>query len=154
MTHLATYVRLLLQTEQALADSLRVVGEGHAAEADVFHTAHLVAGWSDEHVQRLAPVSERLSSASGAQDPERLHHPPMTEVRQGPVGLLRDLQDVHLLATLVQTSWSVVGAAAQGSRDHELIEVTSECSAQTARQLTWLLTRMKEASPQALLVAS
>lgn len=153
MTHLATYVRLLVTCEQRLADSLRVVGTGHAAEADVFHTAHQLADWSQEHVRQLEPIAERLTRASATADPERMDHPAMTTTRDSAVGLLRDLQDLYLLASLVDTSWSVVGSAAQGARDRELIDVAKQCSAQTTRQLTWLLTRMKQAAPQALLVA-
>lgn len=153
MTHLATYVRLLVTTEQSLADSLRVVGTGHAAEPDVLHTAHQLASWSEDHVRRLQPVAERLTHEHDTEDPDRMQHPALTEVRGSAVGLLRDLQEVHVLGSLVQTCWSVVGSAAQGARDLELMEVSDHCQAETARQLTWLLTRMKQAAPQALLVA-
>ena len=83
-----------------------------------------------------------------------MNHPPIKEIRDSAVGLLRDLQDLYLLAALVQTSWMVVEGAAEGARDRELTTVAHERSAQTARQLTWLRTRMKEAAPQALLVAT
>ena len=43
--------------------------------------------------------------------------------------------------------------AAQGLRDTELIEVVDECATGTAVQLEWLRTRMKQAAPQALVVA-
>jgi hypothetical protein len=36
----------------------------------------------------------------------------------------------------------------------QLLEVVNLCEAQTAIQLKWLRTRMKQAAPQALLVAS
>jgi hypothetical protein len=68
--------------------------------------------------------------------------------------VLRDLQGLYRLLAFVQTSWTVVEGAAEGARDRELATVAQECSAQTARQLTWLRTRMKEAAPQALLVAT
>jgi len=97
MTHLATYVRLLHRSEQSLADSLRVVGVGHAAEADVFHTAHLLADWSDEHTRRLEPIAQRLTQASAAEEPQRMNHPPIKEIRDSAVGLPRDLQDLYLL---------------------------------------------------------
>jgi hypothetical protein len=151
MTHLSTYVGLLHRTEQTLADSFRVVGAGHAAEVDVFHTCRLLASWSEEHVRRLQPVVERFGEEP---EPERLHHAGIEEVRSTAVGLLRDLQDLYLLASLVQTSWTVVWDVAQGLRDEELVAVAQECEAQTTRQLTWLNTRMKQAAPQALLVPS
>lgn len=157
MPHVTTYVGLLHRAEQTLADSLRTVGQGHAAEVDVFHTCHTLAAMSDSHVARLRPVAQRYGEQAredGINEPERLHADGIGQTRTGAVGLLRDLQDLHLLATLVQTSWTVVAQAAQGLRDEELLDIATVSSAETARQLTWLLTRMKTAAPQALIVAS
>jgi hypothetical protein len=58
-----------------------------------------------------------------------------------------------VLATLVQTTWTVIVQGAQGLRDRELLEIAQAANAETSRQLTWLNTRMKEAAPQALIVA-
>jgi hypothetical protein len=152
MTHLATYVGLADHSEQVLADSFRVVAEGHARVADVHHTALLLAGWSDRHREALAPVVERYGEAD-VDEPERLHAAGLAQVRQGEIGLLRDLQDLHVLATLVQTTWTVISQGAQGLRDRELLDVATSANAETSRQLTWLNTRMKVAAPQALIVA-
>jgi hypothetical protein len=153
MPHLSTYVGLADTSEQTLADSLRAVAEGHAHVADVFHTCHLLAHWSDQHRERLRPVVERYGEDPEVDEPERLHAAGLAETRSGEVGLLRDLQDLHVLATLVQTTWTVVQQGAQGLRDRELLEIARACSAETSRQLTWLNTRVKEAAPQALIVA-
>jgi hypothetical protein len=51
-------------------------------------------------------------------------------------------------------SWTLVGQAAHGARDAELRHVVGRCAAETAVQLAWLRTRMKEAAPQALVVAT
>jgi hypothetical protein len=50
-------------------------------------------------------------------------------------------------------AWTLVGQAARGVRDHELLEVVTACEGETEIQLKWLRTRMKEAAPQALVVA-
>jgi hypothetical protein len=153
MPHLATYVALADHSEETLAQSLRAVADGHARQADVFHTCHTLAGWSDRHRDALAPVSQRYGEESDVDEPERLRASTMQGVREGEVGLLRDLQDLHLLATLVRTTWTVIAQGAQGLRDHELLQIATTCSAETDRQLTWLNTRMKQAAPQALIVA-
>ena len=152
MPHLATYVGLADHSERVLAHSLRTVADGHAHVADVFHTAHLLAGWSDANRDALAPLVERYGETD-VDEPERLHAPGLAEVREGEIGLLRDLQDLHVLANLVQTTWTVIAQGAQGLRDHELLEVAQSAGSQTSRQLTWLNTRMKVAAPQALIVA-
>jgi hypothetical protein len=46
------------------------------------------------------------------------------------------------------------GETGQGARDMELLEVVNACEGQTAIQIKWLRTRMKQAAPRALLVAS
>ena len=49
--------------------------------------------------------------------------------------------------------WTVVGQAARGVRDQDLQKVVQDCEGETAIQLKWLRTRMKQAAPQALVVA-
>ena len=156
MPHLATYVALLHHSEQTLADALRTVGQGHANHPDVLFTCQALAQMSDEHVRRLAPISARYGEQAEEDDveePERLRAAGLAEVRTGPVGLLRDLQDLHLLASLVQTTWTAVHQAAQGLRDQELQRAAEASSSETSRQLSWLNTRMRGAAPQALIVA-
>lgn len=76
MPHLATYVGLLHRAEQTLAESLRTVGSGHAAEVDVFHTCGTLAAMSEDHVRRLTAVADRYGeqrAGGDVQEPERLH---------------------------------------------------------------------------------
>ena len=47
----------------------------------------------------------------------------------------------------------MIAQGAQGLRDHQLLEIANASRAETTRQLTWLTTRMKQAAPQALIVA-
>lgn len=150
--HLTTYLDLLDEGSGAWAQSLRTVADGHAAEADVQHTALQLAGTYDEHRTVLRPFVERYEDhPAGA--PERLHAEALTTTRSGGVGLLRDLLDLYLLATYLQQAWTLVGQAAKGNRDRDLVHVVEECSSDIDTVLTWLETRMKAAAPQALLVA-
>jgi hypothetical protein len=150
--HLSTYVGLADHGEKTLAEALRTVAEGHANAPDVHHTCLMMAGWSDQHRERLAPVVQRYGEED-VEEPARLKHDGLASAREGEVGLVRDLQELHVLATMVQTTWTVVIQAAQGLRDRELQEIASACTQETARQLTWFNTRLKVAAPQALIVA-
>lgn len=58
------------------------------------------------------------------------------------------------MASECDISWTMIGQAAQGVRDNELFEVVSTCDGETSTQLKWLKTRMKQAAPQTLIVAS
>ena len=120
------------------------------------------------HTEQLAVLQQYMNEGKNREDilaafvekygeqdvdePERLHHDGLAAARQGEVGLVRDLQDLHVLTDLVDTTWTVLGVAAQGVRDQELLDVVDACSAETARQTKWLDTRLKQAAPQALVV--
>jgi hypothetical protein len=149
--HLPTYVGLAHHGEQTLADSLRQVADGHPEDPDTVLVCTSLARLHDGNVERLAPVAERYGEER-VEEPERLHADALTSTREGGIGLLRDLQDLYLLAALLQTTWTVLEQAAQGARDDELLEVTKDCSAQVKRTMTWLTTHLKAASPQVLLV--
>ena len=155
MTQLSIYISLVDRAELALADSFRVVAQAQASHPDIYFTCQTLATMSDDHRSRLEPVVARYGERSEGpgSEPERLHAEAIATARTGPVGLLRDLQDLHLLANLVLTSWTVIQQAAQGLRDEELVGVASGSSGETSRQLAWLTTRMKSVAPQALIVS-
>ena len=151
-TWLAAYLGLLHGAEHTLAAAYRQVAAGHSEEADVRYTCQQLAGVCDQHEQALAPVVARYGEHP-EDEPERLHAAELGETRSGGLGLLRDMQDLYLLANLVDITWTMVGQAARGLRDSELLQVVSGCEEETATQLKWLRTRMKQAAPQALIAA-
>jgi hypothetical protein len=150
--NIAVYLGLLHAAEATLATSFRNVAEGHAAETDVHHLCNQLAGQCDQHVEALRLAVGRYGEDKQS-EPERLYAEGLSETRSGPVGLLRDLHDLYVLASFVDISWTMVGQAAQGAADRELLGIVSQCEHQTTTQMSWLRTRMKQAAPQALLVA-
>jgi hypothetical protein len=150
---LPVYLGLLQEAERVLASSYRRVAEGHGAEPDVYHLCHTLAQQCDEHEKALEPVIERYGEQPD-DEPERLHAVEMSATRSGPLGLLRDLQDLYLLANLVDVTWMMVKQAGLGLRDEHLVEIVGRCEGQTKVHLGWLTTRMKQAAPQALIIAS
>ncbi|WP_432506697.1 hypothetical protein [Kineococcus arenarius] len=150
--HLATYIGLQHTASATLADSFRQVAQGHAAEPDVFTDCHRMAAMSQGHVERLAPLVDRYGEER-VDEPERLHADGLPGVRSGGVGLLRDLQDLYVLASFVDITWTVLGQAGKGVRDRDLIAVVDACEQETQRQLLWLNTRIKQAAPQALIAS-
>ena len=149
---LAHYLGLLHRAQVKLGEAFREVGEAHGDEADVFHQCERLARQCDDHAQRLAPFAERYGEEE-ADEPDRLHSTMFEGTRSGPLGLLRDLHDLYLMACECDMAWTLVGQAAQGARDTDLLEVVQRCEGETAIQLKWLKSRMKEAAPQTLVVA-
>lgn len=150
---LPVYLTLLAESESTLAESYRQVAEAHGDEPDVHFLCQSLAAQCDEHRAKLDPVIGRIGRSPADDEPERLHADAISEPRSGPLGLLRDLQDLYLLASLTDITWSMVNQSAMALRDQELLAVVSSCDSETAAQLRWLRTRMKQAAPQALVVA-
>jgi hypothetical protein len=148
--HLTTYLRLLHTAEATLADAYRTIAAGHRADADVHYTCRRFGDDCARHADALEPALDRYPPEP---EPERLHPPGLAGARSGPVGLLRDLQDLYQLAGLVEITWQLVGQAAHGARDRELIDVVGACEHEITAQLAWLRMRMRSAAPQTLLVA-
>jgi hypothetical protein len=151
--HLAHYLGLLHQAQLNLAEAFRQVADAHGDEPDVAHLCERQAQVCDQHAERLRPFAQRYSEEA-PQEPDRLHSELFRGTRTGGIGLLRDLQDLYLMAAECDICWTVVGQAAYGLRDHALRDVVTTCEGETAIQLKWLRTRMKQAAPQALVVAN
>ena len=149
---LAHYLGLLHRTQCDLGEAFREVASAHGDEADVFHICNRLARQCDRHARELEPFAARYGE-DAPDEPDRLHSELFSGSRQGPLGLLRDLHDLYLLCAQADMAWTLVGQAAQGVRDEELLETVQGCERETATQMRWLRTRMKQAAPQALVVS-
>ena len=150
---LAHYIGLLHRAEQELGRALREVGEGHVDEPDVKVICTKLAADCDKHAEGLEPFARRYGEEAD-DEPERLHSELFQGTRSGGLGLLRDLHDLYLMACECDMTWTIVGQAARGARDTELLELVESCEGETATMLKWLSTRMKQAAPQALVVSA
>jgi hypothetical protein len=149
--NLPIYLDMLHEAERTLADSFREVADGHDTDAEVYYRSQTFAEQCDAHIEQLAPLVYRYGEEH-PDEPERLHPEGVSEVRSGPLGLLRDLQDLYMLVSLIDITWTIVDQAARAVRDEEAIEAVETCSEQTATQLSWLRTQISTAAPQALAV--
>jgi hypothetical protein len=150
--HLAHYLGLLHKAQVDLAAAFRDVASAHSDEPDVEITCNKLAGWCDQHASMLDPFAQRYGE-DAPDEPDRLYSELFRGPRSGGLGLLRDLHDLYLMACECDMAWTVVGQAAQGARDTDLLDVVQKCEGETATQLKWLMTRIKQAAPQALVVA-
>jgi hypothetical protein len=150
--HLASYLGLLHLSELELARAYLAVATDHSHEPDVETLCRRFADQSTARADALAPFADRYGEDQ-PEEPERLHSELFGGTRSGGLELLRDLHDLYLMATECEISSVLVAQAAQGARDADLLEVAERCRSEAAGQLSWLRTRMKQAAPQALVVA-
>jgi hypothetical protein len=151
--HLANYLGLLRRSELDLANGFRVVADGHSEEHDIYHLCYTLAKQCGAHAEQLKSFVDRYGEEA-PEEPERLYHEFFEEIRSGSLGLLRDLHDLYMMANFCDIPWTMIGQAAQGARDRELLEIVNSCERETYDQIKWIQTRMKQAAPQTLLVAS
>jgi hypothetical protein len=152
-------ITLLQRAEDDLALAFLDLSARHTDDHEIHHVARDLAGWSREHVRRLADVGRGHGLDL---DPEpsdesawpvllkraaddvlgRLHAPSML--------LLADLREVHRTTSGVSLDWEVLAQAAQAAEDSDLVALTAECHPQTLRQLRWANAQVKVLSAQAL----
>lgn len=146
------YLGLLHRAEVELAKAFHEVAEAHGDEPDVEVECGMLAQRCEKRAADLLPVVERYGESED-DEPDRLHNDLFDGARSGGLGLLRDLHDLLLMATECELAWAVVGQAAQGLRDEELIALVEGADRETTIQILWLRTRLEQAAPQALVVA-
>jgi hypothetical protein len=150
--HLGHYLTLLQKAQVRLAEAYEEAGSAHREEPDIFHLCQQIGGQCARHAERLAPFA-RSYVDDDSREPENLHSDLFRGPRSGGLGLLRDLQDLYVMTAECDICWMLIGQAAQGARDEDLVQLVVESEGETANQLAWLRTRMKQAAPQALVVA-
>lgn len=149
--HIGKYIDLVHRTEIDIAKAFRKVGKAHSDEPDVYQTCQLLAKWSDQLVEDLLPFAEKYGEEKDS-EPDRLTQTLLKDTRKGGMALLRDLHDLYLVAAEVMVCCTILKQGADGLRDKDLSTVCEEIERQTKRQQGWLLTRMKQAAPQTLIV--
>lgn len=154
-------IELVQDAETGLADELRTLGERHAAESDVYHTAHLLATRCAAQLERLRPHAKRYSAPErsdgdgpGTLERVRRFSSELLAGRPEPaLLLLHDLRETYVTAHAAEIAWVILGQAAKAARDAELVATAEQGIEEAERRWKWLRTKVKDASPQ-VLVAS
>jgi hypothetical protein len=155
-------IREVSDSEQELAAALLKLGERHSADHDVYHLTRLLSRWSQGHIAALEPFADRYGAKGvDADNVGRESSGPLALIREkssellghrqaAGMLLLRDLRQLHLLATEASLNWTILAQAAQAAKDTELLECVTLCHPETLRTVRWTLTKLKDAAPQIL----
>ncbi|MFI2228837.1 hypothetical protein [Nocardia testacea] len=151
-------IRELHRAERKLARELTGVAARHKADHEVYHVARDIAGWSTDHVHRLARAGHRYGLG--------LDSDPRTAPRTAPVQerlstllgrrgepallLLIDLRHLHRIAAGVSLDWELLAQGAQATGDTGLLELAARCHPETLRQMRWANSMLKNLAPQIL----
>jgi hypothetical protein len=147
----------LHRAENDLAAELLQASDRHKADHDIFYLGRDLAGWSREHVRKLA---EHGLNYGAELDPEPDDETgPLATMRQkgaellgrhhdAALLLLKDLREIHRKAAGLSLDWEVLAQTAQALKDTELLGLTQECHPQTLRQLRWANASLKTNAAQ------
>jgi len=150
------------EAEIDLAKRLRIVGERHAVEHDLYHLGHSRADKCAEHLEKLQPFAERYGARSTAEHAGVSSSPGLMETlrqktsellgRSEVTGLmlLADLRKNYLVTQQAEISWIVLIQTAKAARDSELLAAATACHEETEMTAKWLRTKIKVACPQIL----
>jgi hypothetical protein len=147
----ANYLGLIRRAEEQLAEAFEKAGRQHALEIDVLQMCKLFASWSKDHAENIQFLIKKYGEKKD-DEPHDLFSA-VIETRMGALGMLRDLQGLWLMAGEVEMCYIVLLQAAQALRDKELELSCRQFGTFTHRQKSWLLTRIKHAASQTLVVA-
>jgi hypothetical protein len=145
--------------EQELASELLKVGDRHAVDHELHHTAHRLAEGCAVLTQRLRPFGERYGTEIDEAEPdspgllERTRQLSSELLGRSPASgmlLLRDLRELWLAAQAAEISWVILAQAAQAARDSELLELATEGHDEAEVRGKWIRTHIKESAPQVL----
>jgi hypothetical protein len=147
----------LHRAENELAEALLQIADRQRIDHEVFHVAHDLAAWSQQHVRELARVGRDYGVDL---DPDPADEPSLlARMRQkgaeltgrhhdAGLLLLADLRHFHKEAAGTSLDWEMLAQTAQALQDTTLLEVAQRCHPQTLRQLRWANAKLKETSPQ------
>ena len=152
--NLRHYLDLLHRSLLELAQAFGDVAEAHRDEPDVRIDCENFAKQATHQRELLRPfLNDYQANDTGDDEPQRLHRVLFDGTRAGPLGLIRDLHDLYLMTCECDICWILIRQGAEGARDPDLVDIAQNCLKETELQMAWLRSRMKQAAPQALVVA-
>jgi hypothetical protein len=145
--YLDLWDRSLLDVAHACSD----IAATHRDEPDVRIQCEKFARNTARQRELLLPFLDRYEASNrGVRSVRRQL---IRDTPEGPLGLIRDLHDLCLVHCDCDICGTLIQQAAEGARDAEFADVAQDCRRAIGLQLAWLRSRMKQAAPQALVVA-
>ncbi len=150
-TQVAHYLGVVAATEEQLRDALVLVAERHERNYEIARGATVLAVWSAEHLESLAPLGERYGRLP-SESAELLRASLLSGARVGVVGELADIVDLAALVQKAELTWTILLQGGRELGDNDLVDVASRALDHSKRQLAWLRTTVKHEAPDAIAV--
>jgi len=145
-------------SEVELAEQLRLLAEHHAADQDLYHMGHTQARHCIERVERIEPFLDRYHADPVEADPDkpsglldsvrRKASQLVGHAEMSGLVALQDLRSTYVYAQLNEINWQMFIQTLEAVRDHELLDVATECHERAEMVARWLRTRLKVSTAQ------
>jgi hypothetical protein len=138
--------------EAALEQRLHAVADRHRGDHEVRHVCVDLARWSLQNRQALVPLchDEDPALPPALLGPVRASADLVGGAEAPGLMLLHDLRELYLMASGNSVLWTMLGQAAQTTKDADLLRVVTECHGRAVRQAAWCNATVKAISPQVL----
>jgi ferredoxin-nitrate reductase len=150
-THVSHYLSMLQQSEQQLIRAFQHMLDKHPDEPDIQSMMTLFGKWSASASESIDDFKAKYGEEN-VSEPKRLADALLPGRKNGGYTLLRDLHNLWLLVNESVISLIVLKQATDGLRDASLRALLQATEQANARQRDWLITRIKQAAPQTLIV--
>ena len=142
---------VLEESISCIAEAFTAMKERHQDDPEVVGGCTLLESWSRRHGDDLRSFAES-SPRNAKVEGQRQRPKVFTSRKQAGVGLLRDLQDLFVMAHRVKIAAVTLAQAARTLRHKPLESTLSRIEFQTERQIGWIQTKLKHSAPQVLVV--
>jgi hypothetical protein len=148
---MAQFIGLTRAAEEELAKALILVAERRRLDPEIAQTATVLAGWSREHMRRLATFADRYGARPN-EHPASLRRALFQGTGVGPTGTLLDLRDASLLVWDAEMAWTILYQGAKGLHEDQLVGLAGVARDHVKRGLRWFRTVIELQAPEALAV--
>jgi hypothetical protein len=151
--HLSDYLGILEGSLTRMAQAAVAMTERHPSDPEVTGACCLFDVWLRRRLADLSPIADRCGRKQKAEGekPRAVRAAPR---KAGGLGLVRDLHDFWVLAHETKAAVIVLTQAARALRDKPFETLLESIAFETERQIGWILTKLKQSAPQALVVPS
>lgn len=151
--HLADCLGLLHAAEERMLKGWAKLRDTHGSTPDVGMQCLLFSSWAQTNIAALKPYVDQYGERIEG-EPEVLDRALLIQRKPNAFGLLRDLQDLWLMANESMVSIMTLMQGALALDDYAFEAVLKDIETRSSRQRDWLLTRIRQAAPQTLTVPS
>lgn len=152
-SHVPDHLGMLVDANEQFITACTTVMGHHIEETEVHYVLSLLSGFSRQAIEMLEPFRTKYGRRDSS-EPKLLRKDLFGASHVGSLGLLRDMQNLFLLATEIEILQTTILKTSLALRDRDLLQTCRHLQGQNKRQLAWLNTQIIHRAPHTLVTPS